>query len=122
MPSAMRVLIVEDDSSVRHFLDIYLTRKGFETLTAPMPAVADALLLDFPGPLELAILDVLLPGGMTGVAYSDDLRRRWPDMRAIFITGWEHGFDVAQVEKRGDVLYKPFVPDDLFTLIQRPRR
>jgi DNA-binding response OmpR family regulator len=118
----MRVLIVEDDSSVRHFLDIYLTRKGFETLTAPMPAVADALLLDFPGPLELAILDVLLPGGMTGVAYSDDLRRRWPDMRAIFITGWEHGFDVAQVEKRGDVLYKPFVPDDLFTLIQRPRR
>jgi two-component system cell cycle sensor histidine kinase/response regulator CckA len=116
---AMRILVVEDDPAVRPFLDVLLTIKGFNTLTAANAAEADALLLDFPAPPQLAVLDIVLPG-VGGLAYADTLLVRYPGIRVIFITGWEERVPADEAHKRGQLLYKPFAPQDLLDAIGLP--
>jgi DNA-binding response OmpR family regulator len=115
----MRVLIVEDDPAVRPFIDMFLTRNGFHTVTAPSAAQADALLLDLPGPLCVAVLDLRLPG-IGGIAYADQLRARFEDIRFVFVTGWTEPVQEAEAQRRGRVLYKPFYPQELLDAIRFP--
>lgn len=103
----LRILIVEDDPVVRHFVDAVLTRRGHNVLVAPSAFEAEALLLDFPDPPDVALLDVMLPG-MTGPAYGDRLVRRFPAIRLVFMTGWPDRPEWAQAETRGVLLVKPF--------------
>jgi DNA-binding response OmpR family regulator len=112
----MRILIVEDDPSIRPFLDAYLTGRGFNTLVAESAAHADALLLDFPAPPDIAVLDLLLPG-VQGLAYAQMLRHRYPAIGVVFMTGWLEGPMAESAEMHGQVLRKPFYPTDLLNAI-----
>jgi DNA-binding response OmpR family regulator len=116
----MRILIVEDDSAVRPFLDTFLTIKGFDTLTAPSAEHAEALLLDFPAPPDVAVLDLMLPG-LPGLAYADVLRARYPAIRLVFMTGWVDDGRVDEARKRGYILHKPFYPTDLLDAVHPER-
>jgi DNA-binding response OmpR family regulator len=112
----MRILIVEDDPAVRPFLDTYLTIKGFNTLSAPSAEHAEALLLEFPAPPDMVLLDMTLPG-LPGLVYAEVLRGRYPEIKVIFMTGWLEGVDVEQAQRRGRLLQKPFYPTDLLEAI-----
>ena len=115
----MRVLIVDDEPSVRAYLDTFLTRNGFNTVSAPSSAHADALLLDFPGHPDIALVDLWLKGGLDGPSYSDTLRPRYPDIQVIFITGWqEQDQTLAAAQMRGHVLFKPFTGQELLDTIR----
>ena len=117
----IRILIVDDEPAVRGFLDTFLTIKGFNTLAAPSPAHADALLLDFPHSPDIALLDLLLRGGLDGVSYADTLQARYPPMRVVFITGWQEPGDLlTAAQARGQVLFKPFTGQQLLAAIAPP--
>jgi FixJ family two-component response regulator len=68
---------------------------------------------------DIALLDIVLPG-VSGVQYAGDLRRLFPDLRLLFMTGWgenyRHFHEDAQ--RLGRILYKPF---DRQTLIDAIR-
>jgi two-component system response regulator PrrA len=55
------VLVVDDEPMIRDVLEQYLTREGFEVLTASNGAEALALCRAQPGRVALALLDVRLP-------------------------------------------------------------
>jgi DNA-binding response OmpR family regulator len=112
-----RILVVEHDASIRVFIDTFLTRRGFNTITAPTAAEADALLLDFPSPPHMAILDLLgLP--VAGLEYAGTLRMRYAAIRLIFMTSWADKTLEREAERMGVVIYKPFYPQDLLEVVK----
>lgn len=117
----MRILVVEDDRSIRPFLDAYLTAKGFDTLVAECAEHADSLLLDFSVQPDIAILDLSLPG-LSGLEYGQILRQRFPTIRLVFMTGWLEGPLVEAAEMHASVLRKPFFPKDLLNAIAASER
>jgi DNA-binding response OmpR family regulator len=115
---SMRILVVEPDAAVRHFVDIVLTRLGFDTLVAATPGQAEALLLDFPSPLQVALLDVTVSPSR-GLAYGDDLRRRYPAASLIFMSSWHSVNGSAEARARGRLLYKPLYAQELVDAIRQ---
>ena len=111
----MRVLVVEDDPSVRHMVDRLLTGRGYFVLTAPSAELADALLLDYGAMPDLAILDLGLPG-IAGSEYGDRLAHRFPNIRLIFMTGWTERLAKPEF-RRGTLLTKPFASGTLLELV-----
>ena len=104
-----RVLIVDDEITVRHLIQEQLSDRGYVTLEAGLASEALAL-LDIGTPIDLLITDVGLPGGMNGRQLADLARVSRPGLKVLFITGYAetavvdvHGFD----ENMG-VLTKPF--------------
>jgi DNA-binding response OmpR family regulator len=117
----VRILVVEDDASVRGWLFAVLTRNGHHVQAARSAGEAAAFVLfDIPQTPDLALLDMLLPD-TTGVAFAPTLRSHFPEIRFVFMTGWldteTHEF---QARKYGPVLRKPFSPDRLFETIGAP--
>jgi len=121
----LRILVVEDDSSVRGWLDILLTQRGHSVQTAASAAEAAAFVLyDRPDRPDLALLDMVLPDSL-GVALAPTLRTHFPAIRLVFMTGWtDKGATEKETERFGPLLRKPFSTSDLLALIedQPPRR
>ena len=85
-------------------------------LTARDANDATALLLDFPEPPAVGIVDLVLPG-MSGVEYADRLSMCYPETRFVFITGWPDHPTVPSARERGLVVFKPFYPQDMLDAI-----
>lgn len=113
----MRILVVEPDPVVRHYVDGVLTRLGFLTLIAPSPDVANALLLDFPAPPDVALVDISRLS-RNGFAFTDELRRRYPSLASVFMGSWQSDEDSAEARRRGGLLYKPFYARELVDAVR----
>ena len=102
-----RILIAEDDETMRRFLARALTSAGHEVI-----AVADGLdampLLDQDS-FDLLLADIVMPG-MDGIDLAKLASRQIPDLKVMLITG----FAAVAVEARNvlamraKVLSKPF--------------
>lgn len=113
----MRLLLVEDDPSVRHLVDRLLTGQGYHVLAAGSADAASALLLDFPDPPDVGVLDIVLPG-ISGITFADELVARYPAMRFVFMTGWLQPSKIIEAESRGRLLLKPFAGRDLLSAVR----
>ncbi len=108
----MRVLVVEDEPSVRHVIDRLLTPRGHHVLTAPNAGEAAALLIDYGWTIDVALVDVVLPG-TSGLVYAEELRRRYPRANVVLMTGWLEPDKLNAARQRGPVLLKPFTAQTL---------
>lgn len=109
----VRLLLVEDDSSVGFGLQALLTAEGFETTWVRCAAeVADAARRSQP---EVAIVDVNLPDG-NGVDLVPVLRAENEDLPIVLSTGHVE-LSISETEKRLLALMKPYQFDDLLTAI-----
>ncbi|GIZ53725.1 histidine kinase famiy protein [Noviherbaspirillum aridicola] len=108
VPVTRTVLLAEDSDDVRQLADTWLRSLGYRVLTAR--SGEEALdLLERDGPVELLLTDVIMPGGMNGLALVEHARRRLPGLPVLLMTGYMD--DLAQEESRMsamDVLAKPF--------------
>jgi two-component system, NtrC family, nitrogen regulation response regulator GlnG len=113
-----RVLVADDEDSVRWVLEKAL-RKANYTVTS-VPDGEEALRAFEAEPYDLVLLDVRMPGvdGLTALAR---LKGRWPDAQVVVMTA--HGtMDTAiQAMQRGayDYLAKPFDLDEVMLLVER---
>ena len=106
MPSNGRILIVEDDSSVRGVLAEYLGTHGYEVVQADRgTAMREAVANSLP---DVVLLDVNLPGE-DGLTLARFLRERY-DVGIIMVTGATETADrVAGLEVGADdYVTKPF--------------
>jgi two-component system response regulator AtoC len=87
-----RILIIDDDDSIRESLDMYLTEEGHEVEIADKGYVGIAKFIDVQP--EIVILDVRLPD-MDGFAVYDELIKHDDHARVIMITAF-HDEDVVQ--------------------------
>ncbi|MGH7052538.1 MAG: response regulator [Stellaceae bacterium] len=114
MPRICKILIVEDYDEIRELLSTAFTDEGFEFAAvgtgAEMRAALDA------DDYDIAIIDVLLPGGEDGFALAETAREL--DCGVILITG-DHRH-LERLDKSGHYhLLKPFRLQDMMTLIER---
>ena len=80
-----RILLAEDDESLRRFLAKALERAGFEVTACPDGESAVEALAD--GPFDLLLTDIVMPG-IDGIEVARTAAERAPDLRIMFITGF----------------------------------
>jgi CheY-like chemotaxis protein len=104
---AARVLVVDDDPSVRNVLALLLGREGFETTSV---ADVDQALACLTGETIDAVLTDLIMPGRSGLVLLAELRGRHPAVPVIAMTGSENDAlrDAAIVLGARVVLRKPF--------------
>lgn len=115
MPSArLSVLLVEDNGALRSVVRRQLVHLGFDVDEARDGKTAMDK-LKYGGPFDILLLDVVLPGGLDGVAVAKFAKEINSDARILFCTGFTIGR--SKFEQHGDllgpVLNKPFSMDAL---------
>jgi len=80
----LRMMIVDDEERFLSTTSKLLLRKGYEVVTATSGAEALDKLRD--EEIHVVILDVKMPG-MSGIATLEEIRRRFPLVEVIMLTG-----------------------------------
>jgi CheY-like chemotaxis protein len=99
-----RILVVEDDGTFGEALCQVLSRAGYVTSLATDFQTALGI-LESEQPLDLLLVDIVMPDGINGIALSRMARMRRRDLKVIYITG----YSIPGVEREalGPVLRKP---------------
>lgn len=108
----MRILLVEDENSIREAIKLNLEMEGYETITAADGKIA---LKHFREQhFDLIILDVMLPE-INGFQVCEQIRLTNLDVPIIFLTAKDTAMDRISGLKRGadDYLTKPFHLEEL---------
>jgi len=111
-----KVLIVDDESSLRRVLRVSLAARGFEVEEVSTGEEALALLAT--DQFELVLLDIEMPG-MGGIETCKEIRRLSPRPMVFMLTARDGKSDKAQALQAGadDYLTKPFYLHDLVTRV-----
>ncbi|HLF59361.1 MAG TPA: PAS domain-containing protein [Alphaproteobacteria bacterium] len=103
------VLVVEDDTEVRHIAAAFLEDLGYRVFQAADAESALTLLRSAP-PVDLLLTDVVLPGGMGGRELAAAVRAGRPETRILYMSGYaETGLSPSDLAGTGArLLDKPF--------------
>jgi PAS domain S-box-containing protein len=120
--AGQRVLVVEDDATVRHIVCEMLGRGGYQAIAAENGASAQRLLAtrqDF----ALLLVDMMLPGGMSGAELVTIVRREHPELPVLFMTGYSNDALSSTPEIHGTrLLPKPFTEAALTEAVREALR
>ncbi len=120
-----RVLIADDEASLRKVLSSALKREGFETVSVKsgdeaLEVLEASVQPDTGEPFSLVISDVRMPG-MDGMTLLGRIKRRFKDLPVVMLTA--HGtVDLAvQALKQGafDFITKPYERDELLAIVKK---
>ncbi len=103
-----RVLLVEDEDSVRSFAVRALQRQGYEVIEATNGAEALEIVAREKGRLDIVVSDVVMPE-MDGPSMLNELRKTRPDLKVIFVSGYPD-----------DRFKTSLDPDAQFAFLQKP--
>jgi CheY-like chemotaxis protein/anti-sigma regulatory factor (Ser/Thr protein kinase) len=116
------VLLVDDDESVRRVGVAVLADLGYCVVEAA-DAHAALRILDHPESprIDLLLTDVVLPGGMDGRQLAEEIRRRRPAIKVLYMTGYTRNAIIhhGRLDPDIDLLTKPFTADALARKIRR---
>jgi CheY-like chemotaxis protein len=117
--NSARILIIEDDQLVASYIEDVLTEAGF-TVAGIVASGNEALVLAAQHPLQLALVDIQLPGPMDGIELADLLRLKF-NLPVIFLSGVidPHTIRRAEATQPLGFLRKPFVPSQVFDAIEQ---
>jgi DNA-binding NtrC family response regulator len=108
VPSATRILVVDDHPGVVDILVTCLREEGYGVLGA---LTGDVGLKDFIlSRPDLVLLDIALPGGMNGIELLKRIRSISPTARVIVVTGNQDPLLAREAFRLGALAYvdKPF--------------
>lgn len=110
--AAPRVLVVDDERSMREFLAIMLTREGYDVVAADGSAQALASLRQ--RPCDLLISDIRMPDG-DGIGILREAKQLQPDLPGILMTGFASTETAIEALRTGalDYISKPFDIDEM---------
>jgi CheY-like chemotaxis protein len=107
------ILVVEDDRSIRRYLEVILERSGYRVIAAAdgLEAMKAALTYD----LDAVVTDAIMPH-LSGVELCRFLRHhpKLSRLPVVLLSGFERAAAAQETNDRPDVyLAKPVRPDDL---------
>jgi DNA-binding NtrC family response regulator len=113
-----RILVVDDDASIRETFEIHLPTEGYEVTTAGSAEEALSLLSELDPAVMIA--DVRLPG-MSGIELLGKVREAGDDVDVVIITAHEDMQTAVAAMKAGayDYLVKPLDLDEIDLLLER---
>jgi len=119
--SDRRILIVDDEDSVRTSLGEWFREDGFQVEVAEDgPAGVRAMAR---GPYDIVLLDLKMPG-MDGIAVQKRIREIDPGATIVILTAYASVETAVEALKLGayDYVTKPVDPDDLSNLVRNALR
>jgi len=116
MSGKAKIVVVDDDATMREALRETLAGEGYAVLAVDNAIQAIAELEKQEADLVLA--DLTLPR-VSGLELLDSIRRQWPGLEVIVITGQGSIETAVDAIKRGAYHYvtKPFTPDEIIHLV-----
>jgi two-component system response regulator PilR (NtrC family) len=112
-----RILVVDDELSMREFLKILLEKSGYGVTVAPDGATALEIIQN--ETVDLVITDIRMPG-MSGLELLTELKQYSADLPVIMITAFASPDDAVMAMKNGafDYITKPFNVDEIKAVIK----
>lgn len=112
------ILVVDDDKSMREFLELILKREKYNVICAKDGA--DAILLLKNNYFDLVITDLMMPA-INGLELLKKAKELYPDIKVLMITAFGTIETAVEAMKLGayDYITKPFNNDDLRLRIRR---
>ncbi|MFN3688940.1 ATP-binding protein [Salinarimonas sp.] len=119
LPPGGRLLLIEDNEAIRTVTAEYLAHCGWTVIEAP-DALLGRRLLETDA-IDLVVSDIVMPGPIDGVELAQEIRRRWPQIPVLLVSGYSASARVA-VDVDIEVLTKPYEFSALDAAIERARR
>ena len=108
MVSSYKVLIIDDTEEVLSALCKFFKQKGYVVLSASNGLDGLKMIESGKADLDIIITDLVLPN-ISGVAVISIVKKKFPKLPVIAITGWgEHPEALAKEAKADLVMEKPF--------------
>ncbi len=104
MSGGARVLVVDDEPSLRQMIRVALTRSGHQVVEAADVSAARDVLHASPVPFDLVITDLIMPGE-SGLAVIDAARERSPETQVIVVTAHASVGTAVEAMQRGAYCY-----------------
>ncbi len=116
-----RVLVVEDDAQVRASVVRQLRSLGYAVVEAADGLAGVAAFEAATLPYDLLLTDVVMPGPLNGKALADEVSRRWPQTKVVFMSGYTDNALTrrGQLDAAVLLLSKPFRKADLAQMLRR---
>ncbi len=113
----LRILLAEDDESMRLYLGRALERVGYRVVAVDNGLAALPLLEA--EPFDLLLTDIVMPE-MDGIELAQKAAELAPDIRVMFITGFAAvALKAGRKSPEAKVLSKPFHLKDLVAEVER---
>ena len=113
-----RILLVDDDESVRDMMSLTLEKKGFEVLSAS--SVTGALKLIVTETFDVLITDLHMPNPSDGFAVITAMRHSQPSALTLLVSGYpdvKSAMEAILLEA-DDIIVKPFEPGKIADIVQ----
>lgn len=117
-PGARTVLLVEDDHEVAILVGELLSLLGCEVVRAESAAAALGVLQQGQA-VDVVLSDVVMPGGMDGLALAREIRRLRPNLPVILTTGNALAIEQQAQAGRFLLLPKPYGAAELGEMLEQ---
>lgn len=108
MSSPPKVLIIDDTEEVLSALCKFFKQKGYNVISSTNGLDGLKMIESNKDGLDIIITDLVLPN-ISGVAVISIVKKKYPNLPVIAITGWgEHPEALAKEAKADLVMEKPF--------------
>jgi DNA-binding NtrC family response regulator len=116
LEESLRIIVVDDEGSIRRRCVQLLTRQGYEVVGAADSQAA--LRLMETESFDLLLVDIRMPG-LDGLELMALAKERSPELEAIVMTGYASVDTAVKAIKQGayDYLAKPFDTDELLHIV-----
>jgi len=118
MNNPYRLLIIDDNKEILTALADFLSKKKYDVVSASDGLDGLKLLEKEQQGFDLIITDLVMPN-ISGVGLISIIKKKFPDLPVIAITGWgEHPEALATEAQADRVLEKPFDLSELDAVIR----
>ena len=110
-----KILVAEDEQNIREFVVINLKRAGYDCVEAASGEEALRVYEQAGGDFDVAVLDIMMPGSLDGLAVCKELRQKNATIGIIMLTAKTQEMDKVTGLMMGadDYVTKPFSPSEL---------
>ena len=110
-----KILVAEDEQNIREFVVINLKRAGYDCVEAASGEEALRVYEQAGGDFDVAVLDIMMPGSLDGLAVCKELRQKNATIGIIMLTARSQEMDKVTGLMTGadDYVTKPFSPAEL---------
>ena len=114
-----RILIVDDEQSLREFLEIFLRKEGYDVMVAAS-GVEALRLMDEGNEYDLVLTDLMMPG-INGLAVLEGVKERVSDVQVLMMTAYATADTAIEAMRKGafDYIQKPFKNDEIRVVIAK---
>jgi CheY-like chemotaxis protein len=115
------IFLVEDEETVRKLAVDILRLYGYQVISAGSGPEAVMIWAQQKDRIDVMLTDMVMPGGMSGIALAQRLREDRPDLKVLFSSGYVNTgmfLDALSPPDRQHFLQKPYSPTQLAQAIR----